>query len=149
MKHFNRLNVPTHWQPYFTKYPQGLTILEALIEWVSQVDDMVESLNELIDLYGDIKSWAINEMAGIISAKLDDMVDDGTLEQIINVELLGSRARIELSEDEPDDPDEQTFWYEVTGEDFSLGDGVYSGNAVVSKDEPEDTDLLWYQLGGF
>lgn len=46
---FNHLNVPTHWQNYWTRYPEGHTILEALIQWVSQVDSMVDNQNNLND----------------------------------------------------------------------------------------------------
>lgn len=46
---FNHLNVPTHWQNYWTRYPEGHTILEALISWVSQVDSMVDNQNTLND----------------------------------------------------------------------------------------------------
>ena len=44
---FNHLNVPDQWRHYWTKYPEGYTILEALISWVSQVDDMVDNQNKL------------------------------------------------------------------------------------------------------
>lgn len=44
---FNHLNVPGHWQNYWTRYPEGHTILEALISWVSQVDSMVDNQNKL------------------------------------------------------------------------------------------------------
>lgn len=44
---FNHLNVPDQWNQYFTKYPQGYTILEALLNWVQQVDDMVDNQNQL------------------------------------------------------------------------------------------------------
>ena len=44
---YNHLNVPTHWRNYWTRYPEGHTILEALISWVSQVDDMVDNQNTL------------------------------------------------------------------------------------------------------
>jgi hypothetical protein len=40
---FSPLNVPDQWNQYFTKYPQGYTILEALLNWVQQVDDMVDN----------------------------------------------------------------------------------------------------------
>ena len=46
---FNHLNVPSHWQHYWSKYPEGYTILEALLNWVKQVDDMVDSQNNLSD----------------------------------------------------------------------------------------------------
>lgn len=48
-RHFNHLNVPEYWERYFTKYPQGMTILESLFEWVSQVDSMVDNQNKLND----------------------------------------------------------------------------------------------------
>jgi hypothetical protein len=46
MGKFNYLNVPDQWNQYFTKYPQGYTILEALLNWVQQVDDMVDNVND-------------------------------------------------------------------------------------------------------
>lgn len=49
MVRFKHLKVPDHWQQYWTKYPEGYTILEALIDWVSQVDKMVDSQNNLLD----------------------------------------------------------------------------------------------------
>lgn len=48
-KHFKHLNVPDSWERYWTKYPQGMTILESLFEWVSQVDSMVDNQNKLND----------------------------------------------------------------------------------------------------
>jgi lysophospholipase L1-like esterase len=47
MGKFDYLNVPDQWNQYFTKYPQGYTILEALLNWVQQVDDMVDNQNDL------------------------------------------------------------------------------------------------------
>lgn len=46
---FNHLNVPSHWEHYWSRYPEGHTILEALIQWVSQVDDMIDNQNKLND----------------------------------------------------------------------------------------------------
>lgn len=47
MKKFRHLHVPDHWEQYWSRYPQGYTILEALINWASQVDDMVDNQNVL------------------------------------------------------------------------------------------------------
>lgn len=44
---FNHLNIPESWQQYFSKYPNGLSLLEALIEWVSQVNSMVDNVNDI------------------------------------------------------------------------------------------------------
>jgi hypothetical protein len=49
MGKFNHLNVPNQWQHYWTKYPEGYTILEALLNWVAQVDNMVDNQNQLND----------------------------------------------------------------------------------------------------
>lgn len=46
---FNHLNVPDHWQHYWSRYPEGYTILEALISWVNQVDGMIDNQNKLND----------------------------------------------------------------------------------------------------
>jgi len=48
-RHFKHLYVPEHWERYWSKYPEGYTILEALVNWVSQVDDMVDQLNKNTD----------------------------------------------------------------------------------------------------
>jgi len=49
MTKFNHLNIPDQWNTYWSKYPQGYTILEALINWVGQVDSMVDNQNQLND----------------------------------------------------------------------------------------------------
>lgn len=46
---FNHLYVPETWQHYWSKYPEGYTILEALLNWVAQVDSMVDNQNTLTD----------------------------------------------------------------------------------------------------
>ena len=37
---FNHLHVPDHFQVAMSKYPHGLSMLESLLSWVSQVDEM-------------------------------------------------------------------------------------------------------------
>lgn len=44
---FHHLYVPDQWRHYWTKYPEGYTILEALLNWVRQVDNMVDNQNQL------------------------------------------------------------------------------------------------------
>lgn len=50
-RHYKHLHVPEHWEQYWSKYPNGYTVLEALIDWVSQTNDMVDSVNHLSDDY--------------------------------------------------------------------------------------------------
>ena len=63
-KQFNHLNIPSHWQSYWTRFPEGHTILEALIQWVSQVDEMVDSYNELTDHVDSFKESVNNTTDG-------------------------------------------------------------------------------------
>lgn len=44
---FKHLTIPDGWETYWTKYPQGMTILESLFQWVNQVDNMVDNQNSL------------------------------------------------------------------------------------------------------
>lgn len=43
--YFNHLNYPVAWRAEYSKYPEGLSILESLMQWIRQVDDMVDSHN--------------------------------------------------------------------------------------------------------
>lgn len=64
MKKFKHLNIPSHWRQYWTQYPEGYTILEALINWVGQVDDMVDSYNQLTDHVDNFKEATNNTVDG-------------------------------------------------------------------------------------
>lgn len=64
MEKFRHLHVPDHWEQYWSRYPQGYTILEALINWVSQVDDMVDNQN------------ALNKTVDDFRKELDDFVEE-------------------------------------------------------------------------
>lgn len=79
---FNHLNVPSHWEHYWTRYPEGYTILEALISWVSQVDDMVDNQNNL------------NEIIDKFRKELDEFIDnfDGRLRDEVTQTLLEWQA---------------------------------------------------------
>lgn len=48
-RHFKHLHIPDGWEQYWSKYPNGYTLMEALINWVGQVNDMVEVSNEVSD----------------------------------------------------------------------------------------------------
>lgn len=63
-KKFNKLNLSPHWQQYFSKYPDGYTIIENLIDWVSQVNKMVDSYNELTEHVDNFKGAVNNTTDG-------------------------------------------------------------------------------------
>ena len=81
---FKHLKVPDHWEHYFTRYPQGYTILEALIEWVSQVDALADNVNDWNEYLDDFVENFDKKIEPTIINVLYSMADDGTLDRIIN-----------------------------------------------------------------
>ncbi|MGL5549159.1 MAG: hypothetical protein ACRDD4_05650, partial [Culicoidibacterales bacterium] len=65
---YNHLKVPESWNSYFSKYPQGLTIMEALLDWVGQVDVMVDDLNNI--------NLKLDEFYNTFETKLDRTVKE-------------------------------------------------------------------------
>lgn len=45
---FKDLYIPPQWKDEWTKYPHGYTIFEALSSWVSQTNEMVDYVNNLL-----------------------------------------------------------------------------------------------------
>lgn len=77
MTRFNHLKVPDQYNQYFTKYPQGYTILEALLNWVQQVDDMIDQLNLNSDQVANLQSYVDNSLDEMLSAgKLNALLED-------------------------------------------------------------------------
>lgn len=74
-KHFNKLNIPTQWEQYWSKYPNGYSIMEALIDWVSQVDDMVDTQNDLSDTVSDYRK-ELDSFIGHFDGRLQEEVTD-------------------------------------------------------------------------
>lgn len=88
---FKPLNIPDGWEQYWSKYPNGYTILEALIGWVSQVDDMVKNQNELTDTvksFGERIDDFINqfgvELQATVTDTLQEWQNSGFLEVVIS-----------------------------------------------------------------
>lgn len=84
---FNHLNVPDHWQHYWSRYPEGYTILEALISWVSQVDDMVDNVNEWNNYLDDFVIKFDTELQQTVTDILSDWQTTGFLDFVINEAL--------------------------------------------------------------
>lgn len=91
MKTFKHLHVPETWEHYWTRYPEGYSILEALISWVAQVDKMVDSQNELMVNVNDFRK-KIDDFINTFEVNLQDKVteilrewqDSGFLDVVIN-----------------------------------------------------------------
>ena len=94
MKKFTHLHVPETWRHYWSKYPEGYTILESLLNWVSQVNDMVDKVNNLNlnvedfrkELDSFIDRFDDNLKDEVIST-LEDWQESGFLDIVINEAL--------------------------------------------------------------
>ena len=94
MKKFTHLHVPETWRHYWSKYPEGYTILESLLSWVSQVNDMVDKVNNLNlnvedfrkELDSFIEQFDDNLKDEVIST-LEDWQESGFLDIVINEAL--------------------------------------------------------------
>jgi hypothetical protein len=89
MTTFNPLQVPDQYNQYFTKYPQGYTILEALLNWVQQVNDMTDNLNSVNLRLDDFLAQFDGELQDTVRTIFDEMRADGTLQGMINAVLFG------------------------------------------------------------
>lgn len=91
---FKPLNIPDGWEQYWSKYPNGYTIMEALIDWVSQVGDMVKNQNELnvtVKSFGEriddfISQFGVN-LANEVQELLTDWQTTGFLDVVISEAL--------------------------------------------------------------
>src|SRR5690625_2385220 len=91
---FKHLNIPSHWQQYYTKYPEGYTILESLFSWVQQVNDMVDGQNKLSNRVEDIKGQVDDfierfsgDLQNTVVSILYDWQESGFLNIVINEAL--------------------------------------------------------------
>jgi hypothetical protein len=86
---FNHLQVPDQYNQYFTKYPQGYTILEALINWVQQVNDMTENLNDINIKLDEFLAQFEGELYETVSALIAELQASGEFDAIITSVLYG------------------------------------------------------------
>lgn len=86
MSKFKRLKLPHAWETYFSEYPNGYSLMEALIEWYSRVNDLID--------------WA-NVTPDKVKVILEGWLEDGTLEDILsslqNALVLENKENIELN----------------------------------------------------
>lgn len=84
---FPHLKVPDQWNTYFSKYPQGYTILEALIEWVGQVDNMADHINSWNDYLDNFVATFDKGLQDKVIATLSEWQESGFLDIVISQAL--------------------------------------------------------------
>jgi hypothetical protein len=70
-------------------YDDSLSFYELLNKVVQKLNEMGVTVNELIDLYESITDYIDEKLIEEIKRKLDEMVADGTLADIINEQIFG------------------------------------------------------------
>jgi len=84
---FRRLDVPEYWEQYWSKYPQGYTILEALLNWVAQVDSMVDNINDWNTYLDQFVLTFDTELQEKVTLVIQDWQASGVLDDIISSAL--------------------------------------------------------------
>jgi hypothetical protein len=84
---FNHLNVPDQWNQYYTKYPEGYTILEALLNWVQQVNNMTDNINDWNAYLDEFKKSFDSDLQETVEKILKDWQASGLLQVIISQAL--------------------------------------------------------------
>lgn len=92
---FKPLNIPDSWKHYWTKYPEGYTVMESLMDWVSQVNEMSVNLNDMDDIIKDFIKNFDSDLEGTLTNILNDMQADGRLEVIISNALQTQMDKLE------------------------------------------------------
>jgi hypothetical protein len=88
MSHFDDLEIPHQWQQYWSKYPQGYTILEALIGWVNETNELITNVNNWNDYLDDFVSKFDTDLQQTVTDILTDWKNSGFLDEIIKEAVL-------------------------------------------------------------
>jgi hypothetical protein len=92
MGKFNHLNVPNHWQHYWTSYPEGYTMLEALLNWVRQVDELTDNVNQWNEYLENFVEGFDERLQEEVATQLIEWRNDGTLDHIIQDVVFQDKA---------------------------------------------------------
>lgn len=76
---FKRLEAPYSFKSYYSKYPEGYSIFEALLDWLDEVNKMIEILNLTLEEWTTIQTWIQKELESFAQVILMDMLNDGKL----------------------------------------------------------------------
>lgn len=168
------ITLPQKYERYLpTAFDGSLTMLEKINMVIQTLNEVGQLTNGVVELWNEVMVWIMADgLQDSVNDKLEEMYQDGSLAQIINVQMIGSlqdletdftgnlvgaineanksaKGLITVSEVEPEQADEDTYWYQDKGEppiNFSVGGGVEVGNATTSSTEPIDKDLWFKEL---
>lgn len=80
---FNQLEIPKQWREYWTKYPHGYTIIEALCSWLTTVNHVIENQNQLGQYMDDFINTFQGELKAEVKTTLEEWRQSGFLDVVI------------------------------------------------------------------
>lgn len=100
-----------------TAFDESMTLLEKMNKIIEYMNEIGKLVTGAFEQWNEVLEWVMNEgLNQAVVDKLTEMIDDGTLENLINKELLGNKASITVSVASPFSPDETSFWFEDLGD---------------------------------
>lgn len=130
----------TDYQTNSPSYYEDLARLQKLFEILSK--RIWEYDKEIAEYF---RRWEEN-LATINEDVIRMMIqwlEDGTLDDILNHELMNRKPEIHISEEEPITNFPNTYWYHDVGLS-GLQQNIFKSNVIVSDDEPEDDQYnIW------
>lgn len=95
MGKYDHIDAPYEFKDYWSKYPHGYSIYEALLNWVQQVNDLLDSNATLEQNLATLQanmdaflSTVPDQLQALAEAQLNAWLTDGTLEALINTVLF-------------------------------------------------------------
>lgn len=83
-KRFTDVKLPPTWESWFTDYPEGYTILEALMGWIRYLNSMKDNLNDINNIVEHFLEWARDLLTDEARSVLEEWKNSGLLKQLLN-----------------------------------------------------------------
>lgn len=86
---YEHINIPDQWHHYHTKYPHGMSVLEMVINMASQVNLMIDTVNDNID---EVQNFKDNILPANLQIILTDWEASGRLSEVLTTAILTGKA---------------------------------------------------------
>ena len=93
---FNLVDPPYTLEEYYTKYPEGFTIYEALLDWLKQVNDLTDNVNDWNTYLENFVLSFDTHLQSQVQSVIAAWVDDGSIDVIISEALQTQISSVEL-----------------------------------------------------